>query len=43
MNIYCIGARTNRFLSIWYGFTYEKNPYDSLSFRVNLYKLNNES
>jgi hypothetical protein len=30
------GSRTNRFLLIWYGFTYPNNLYDSVSFRLQV-------
>lgn len=30
------GSRTNRFLLIWYGFTYSDNLYDSVSFRLQV-------
>jgi hypothetical protein len=30
------GSRTNKFLMIWYGFTYRDNLYDSVSFRLQV-------
>lgn len=30
------GSRTNKFLLIWYGFTYPDNLYDSVSFRLQV-------
>jgi hypothetical protein len=30
------GSRTNRFLLIWYGFTYPDNLYDSVSLRLHV-------
>lgn len=30
----CYGRRTNKFLLLWYGFTFEKNQYDSFNFRL---------
>jgi hypothetical protein len=28
------GSRTNRFLLVWYGFTYRDNLYDSVTLRL---------
>ena len=28
------GRRNNRFLLLWYGFTFEGNKYDSVPFRI---------
>lgn len=28
------GRRSNRFLLLWYGFTFEENKYDSVAFRL---------
>jgi hypothetical protein len=30
------GSRTNKFLLVWYGFTYPNNLYDSVSFRLHV-------
>jgi hypothetical protein len=30
------GSRTNKFLLVWYGFTYENNLHDSVSFRLQV-------
>ncbi|KAL4495703.1 hypothetical protein ABPG72_014172 [Tetrahymena utriculariae] len=36
------GRRTNRHLICWYGFTFQPNEYDSLSFRLFLHKKSEE-
>jgi len=30
------GSRTNKFLLVWYGFTYRNNLYDSVSLRLHV-------
>lgn len=30
------GSRTNKFLLVWYGFTYPNNLYDSVAFRLHV-------
>lgn len=30
------GSRTNRFLLVWYGFTYPNNLYDSVTLRLQV-------
>lgn len=34
----CYGQRTNRFLLMWYGFSFLDNRYDSYSFRVSFHR-----
>lgn len=36
------GRRTNRYLLCWYGFAYEGNEYNSLSFRLFMHKKSDE-
>jgi hypothetical protein len=33
---YSYGSRTNKFLLVWYGFTYPDNLYDSVTLRLHV-------